>query len=407
MNILIVHQNFPAQFKHLAPALQSAGHRVTALVPADRSQTKWNGIHLIPYSLRRGNAKDAHPWVTDFESKVIRGEACLRVALNLKAQGYSPDIILAHPGWGESLFLTEVWPAAKLKLYCEFFYHPQGADVGFDQEFKSRDPAHVGGVAVKNANFLLQFRNAHSGLSPTFWQASTFPDYVREKISVVHDGINTEVLKPNGEAKFSLKPGHELTRRDEVITYVGRALEPYRGFHILMRSLPMLLTDRPSAQVIIVGREGISYGAKPTTGKSWKAVFCDEVMPLLTRQQRERIHFVGPVEYGRFVSLLQISRVHVYLTYPFVLSWSLLEAMSLGCSIVASDTQPLHEAMKHDVNGRLFDFFDPEALARSVIGLLKNEDTRTRLGAAAREFAVQNYDLTRVCLPQQIKWLLD
>ncbi|MDA0891432.1 MAG: glycosyl transferase, partial [Proteobacteria bacterium] len=295
-------------------------------MPAALGIQEWNGVKLIPYSLRRGNAKDAHPWIVDVESKVIRGEACLRVALGLKEKGYVPDIILAHPGWGESLFLKEVWPNAKLKLYCEFFYHARQADVDFDPEFSSKDPANAGRVALKNANLLLQFHNAESGLSPTFWQASTFPEYIRGKISIVHDGIDTDLLKPNPAAELTLPCGKVLTNQDEVVTYVARGLEPYRGFHIFMRALPELLKARPAAEVVIIGGEGVSYGAEHPSVRSWKVLLCDEVMPLLTVQQRARIHFMGRLNYSQFQAMLQVSRVHVYLTYPFVLSWSLLEA---------------------------------------------------------------------------------
>jgi len=406
MNILFIHQNFPGQFKHLAPALVSLGHDVTALVLTKTDARQWNGVKLIHYSLDRGNAKEAHPWAVDFESKVIRGEACLRAALALKKQGYTPEVIAAHPGWGESLFLKEVWPEAKLKLYCEFFYHARGADVGFDPEYSSSDPADAGRVTLKNANTLLQFQQADAGISPTHWQASTFPPHIQEKITVIHDGIDTEVLRPNPSVRFKLDNGQALSRDDEVITFVNRTLEPYRGFHVFMRSLPKLLAAKPHAQVLIVGKEGVSYGAQPSSGKSWETQFCDEVMPQLTAQQRDRIHFLGNIEYARFISLIQVSRVHVYLTYPFVLSWSLLEAMSVGCSIVASDTQPLHEAIKHEETGKLVDFFDPAALADSVIGLLEDNVERERLGIAAREFAISNYDLKGVCLPQQIEWLL-
>lgn len=405
MNILFIHQNFPGQFKHLAPALVKAGHKVTALILAKTEAKQWNGVRLVSYSLSRGNAKEAHPWTVDFESKVIRGEACLKAALALKDKGYIPEVIVAHPGWGESLFLKEVWPEAKLKLYCEFFYHARGADVGFDPEFSASDPADAGRVTLKNANMLLQFQNADAGLSPTHWQASTFPPHIRDKITVVHDGIDTELLRPNPSVGFPLDNGKRLTRDDEVITFVNRALEPYRGFHTFMRSLPKLLAARPNASVLIVGKEGVSYGAQPPNGKSWKTIFSEEILPQLTPQQRERIHFLGTIDYARFINLLQVSRAHVYLTYPFVLSWSLLEAMSVGCSIVASDTQPLHEAIKHNETGLLVDFFDHSALADSVTRLLDDEDTRVRLGKAAREFAIENYDLKSVCLPMQLQWV--
>ena len=224
---------------------------------------------------------------------------------------------------------------------------------------------------------------------------------------MIHDGINTGILKPNVDAEFSLDSGETLTRKDEVVTYIGRALEPYRGFHIFMRALPALLEARPNAKVVIVGREGVSYGAAPASGKSWKTIFCNEVMPLLTPQQRNRVHFSGHIAYSNLVSLLQLSTVHVYLTYPFVLSWSLLEAMSIGCSIVASDTEPLREVIEHDETGLLFNFFDSAGLADLVTELLESDTMRARLGDAARQFVIENYDLAQVCLPKQIEWLFD
>ena len=407
MNILFIYKNFPGQFKHLAPGLVKTGHEVTALILAKTEATQWNGVQLVPYSLSRGNAKEAHPWTVDFESKVIRGEACLKAALQLKNQGYSPDVIVAHPGWGESLFLKEVWTEAKLKLYCEFFYHPRGADVGFDPEFSSSDPADAGRVTLKNANILLQFQQADAGISPTHWQASTFPEHISKKISVIHDGIDTEVLRPDPDVQFALDSGKVLTQKDEVITFVNRALEPYRGFHVFMRSLPTLLKERPNAEVLIVGKEGVSYGAQPKDGLSWKQQFSNEVFPQLDESQRSRVHFLNTIPYDRFIALLKVSTVHVYLTYPFVLSWSLLEAMSVGCSIVASDTQPLREAITHDETGVLVDFFDPEALATATISLLNDSDRRSRLSRAAREFAKANYDLETVCLPKQLTWVLN
>jgi glycosyltransferase involved in cell wall biosynthesis len=404
MKFLFIHQNFPGQFRHLAPALARAGHDVKALVLTKSSATIWQGVKLLPYQLARGNAPDAHPWTVDFESKVIRGEACFRSALALKAKGYLPDVVIAHPGWGESLFLKEVWPEARLKLYCEFFYHAHGADVGFDPEFSSQDPADACRVILKNANTLLQFQNADAGLSPTLWQASTFPEHMQKKITVIHDGIDSAALQPNPQAEFELDAGQTVTRENEVVTFVSRALEPLRGFHIFMRALPTLLKARPKALVLIVGQDKAGYGVKSGVNASWKKTFCDEVMPQLTSTERSRIHFLGHIEYGRYITLLQVSRVHVYLTSPFVLSWSLLEAMSVGCAIVASDTKPLKEVIEHNKTGRLIKFFDSIALAESVIEFLEDAGMRDLIGAAARAHVIQRYDLKSVCLPQQIAW---
>jgi len=405
MQILFIHQNFPGQFKFLAPALVQQGHHVVALTLQKSAGQPWQGVQRVPYAVSRGTTPAVHPWVSDFETKTIRGEACFRAALQLKAQGFSPEVIIAHHGWGESLFLKDVWPAAKLGIYCEFFYHAQGADVGFDPEFPAKDAGDVCRLRLKNLNNLLHFEVADAGISPTHWQASTFPEPFCSHITVVHDGINTEAVAPNPKVSLTLGGNLELTRHDEIITFVNRNLEPYRGYHIFMRALPELLKRRPQARVLIVGGDDVSYGARPGDGLKWKDVFVAEVRPQIPDADWARVHFLGNIAYAHFIALLQLSAVHVYLTYPFVLSWSLLEAMSVGCAIVASDTQPLREAIQHDETGRLTGFFDVAGLVNEVCTLLDDPVARQRLGNNARAFAQKNYDLKTVCLPRQLAWV--
>jgi glycosyltransferase involved in cell wall biosynthesis len=410
VKILCVHQNFPGQFKHLAPALAARGHEVTAMTMQPVKQAAWQGVRMVPYAAARGSTPNVHPWVSDFETKVIRGEACFRAALKMRAEGYVPDVIVAHHGWGESLFLKDVWPEARLGIYCEFFYRTQGADTGFDPEFPISDAAgDACRLRLKNLNNLLHFEVADAGLSPTHWQASTFPEPFRSRISVIHDGIDTRALAPNPHVTMSIRTtdGRELklSRADEVVTFVNRNLEPYRGYHVFMRALPELLRTRPKARVLIVGGNDVSYGARPPEGKTWKDIFIAEVRGELTDEQWSRVHFLGTLPYHLFTGVQQLSSVHVYLTYPFVLSWSLLEAMSCGCAIVASDTKPLHEAIIPGQTGRLVNFFDSQALVREVCSLLDDPAERQRLGAAAREFAQRHYDAETVCLPGQVAWV--
>jgi glycosyltransferase involved in cell wall biosynthesis len=405
LNLLFIHQNFPGQFKFLAPALAARGDEVVAMTMQKVQQTHWQGVRIFPYAPARGTTPNVHPWVSDFETKTIRGEACFRAALNLKASGFEPDVIIAHHGWGESLFLREVWPKARLGIYCEFYYRSQGADVGFDPEFPAQDPGDVCRVRLKNLNNLLHFEQADTGISPTHWQASTFPEPFRSKITVVHDGIDTEAVQPNARVQFTLPNGRTLTKADEVVTFVNRNLEPYRGYHSFMRALPMLLKARPQAEVLIVGGDDVSYGARPPNGQKWKDIFATEVLGQISDSDWSRVHFLGKLPYTQFIPLLQVSTVHVYLTYPFVLSWSLLEAMSAGCSIVASDTAPLREAIVHNDTGLLVDFFSPEAIAEQVSALLGQPEQRAALGASARRFAQANYDLKTICLPRQVQWV--
>ncbi|HEY1103191.1 MAG TPA: glycosyltransferase family 4 protein [Burkholderiaceae bacterium] len=409
MNVLFIHQNFPGQFKFLAPALVRQGHQVTALTLRQIAEPHWQGVRIVRYQLNRGSTPNIHPWVSDFEAKTIRAEACFRAALAMKAQGFTPDVIVAHPGWGESLFLKDVWPHAKLGMYCEFFYRPEGADVGFDPEFPATDPGSICRLRLKNLNNLLHFEAADAGISPTHWQASTFPTPFRDRITVIHDGIDTQAVRPNPAASLTLttREGVQqtLTRGDEIVTFVNRNLEPYRGYHMFMRALPDILRRRPHARVLIVGDDGVSYGARPGDGKSWKEIFATEAQTRISSADWERVAFLGKIPYPHFVSLLQLSTVHTYLTYPFVLSWSLLEAMSAGCAIVGSNTSPLHEAIRHDETGLLVEFFDVAALADTVCALLQDSVARARLGARARQFAQAHYDLENICLPAQLAWV--
>jgi glycosyltransferase involved in cell wall biosynthesis len=408
MNILFVHQNFPGQFKHLAPAMARQGHRVVALhinacppVP---------GVALVRYAVTARPGEGTHRWLADLEVKTLRGEAAWKAAVKLREEGFVPDVIVAHPGWGESLFLQQVWPQARLGIYCEFFYQAEGADTGFDPEFGKPEADNACRLQMKNANYALHFPRAHAGIAPTHWQASLFPEPFASRIAVIHDGIRTNQIKPDAHASIRVQTAQglvQLGQSDEVITFVNRNLEPYRGYHQFMRALPAILKARPQARVVIIGGNEVSYGAAPPLGaegkpQTWREIFLNEVKGEL---DLSRVHFVGKVPYADFLRVLQVSTVHVYLTYPFVLSWSLLEAMSAGCAIVASDTAPVREAIRHGETGQMVDFFDPAALAQQVISLCDDPAERVRLGAAARAFAVENYDLETRCLPGQIEWV--
>ncbi len=400
MKILFVHQNFPAQFKHLAPALVKLGYDVQAL--AINNNPVPAGIHVTYYKPLRSNSPKIHPWVLDIESKVIRAEAAFYAALKLRDAGFTPDIIIAHPAWGESWFLKDVWPGARMGLYAELYYKNNDSDTDFDAEFSKPHVAEACRLRLKNASHDLQFALADKLLSPTEFQRCTFPQTLQEKITVIHDGIDTKQLQPNPDAKLHLNNSLVLTNESEIITFVNRNLEPMRGYHIFMRALPDILRQRPNARVIIVGGDDVSYGSRPPEETTWKNLFLNEVCDQL---DMSRVHFVGKIAYHNFIKLLQISTVHVYLTYPFVLSWSLLEAMSIGCAIVASDTAPVKEVIKHNETGRLVNFFDKENLAAQIIDLLKKPAERKNLGIAARDYAISNYDLQTICLPKQLGWV--
>lgn len=396
MNILLVHQNFPGQFKHLAPALARAGHQVAAL---GIDGTSLPGIEMYRYRPARGNTRDIHPWVMDFETKVIRGEACAAAAMQLKAQGFEPDVIVVNPGWGEQLFLKDVWPGARMLALIEFFYAARGLDCDFDPEFSKPGFVSDARVRVKNANLLLALQAMDHGICPTAFQMSTVPAEFRHKLSVIFDGIDTQTVCADPGA-YVVVNGRQLNVGDEVITFVNRNLEPMRGYHVFLRALPEMLRARPNAVAIILGGNDVSYGAPPPEGQTWRQIFWDEVKDQL---DTSRVFFPGRIAYRDYLRVLQVSACHVYLTVPFVLGWSCIEAMSTGTVVVGSATPPVREAIEHEKNGLLVDFFDTTGLANTVIDVLSHREKYQKLATAARATAVERYDLATVCLPQQMQ----
>lgn len=406
MKILFIHQNFPGQYKHLAPALVRAGHQVVALTCKVKEPTNWNGVQVVPYAVQGSSTPKIHPWLADFETKLIRATSCYRGAKGLKEQGFEPDVICAHHGWGESMFLKDIWPNARLGLYCEL-YHLTGPEMlNFDPEFPSKNPeADVLRIRMKNMNNRIHEEVMDAGISPTQFQADTFPARWRDRITVTHDGIDTDLVKPNPLATLKVNDGLTLTQDDEVITFINRNLEPYRGYHIFMRALPEILKRRPEAHIVLLGGDEVSYGAKAPAGQSWKQIFIDEVKDQISEADWARVHFMGRVPYNVYLSMIQVGRAHVYLTYPFVLSWSLLESMSAGCAILASDTSPVKEVMVDGETGWLTDFFDKDALVDRLCALLDDPEARANLGATARAYVRETYDLKTICLPKHVEWV--
>ena len=398
--ILFIHQNFPGQFRHIAPALANHGHQVHALAITGQATP---GVSLHSYRPSKGSSTSIHPLASEFETKVIRAEACGQAMLQLKANGLMPDLVIAHPGWGEALFVKDVWKQTSLLSFLEFYYATSGTDVGFDPEFSKQGFFEYARLRVKNANNLLSLEISDFGLSPTNWQKQSHPQWTQDRIQVIFDGVDCDILKPNPSVRLNLKretgESFSLTSKDEIITFVNRNLEPYRGYHSFMRALPKILAARPNARVLIVGGDGVSYGAKAPEGKTWKQIFLDEVK---SRIDLERVHFLGNVPYPIFTQLLQLSSCHVYLTYPFVLSWSCIEALSTGCLVIGSDTGPVREVIEHGVNGLLVDFFNYEAIADAVIRSLSDPASFIRMRQNARASAKDNYDLRSVCLPKQL-----
>lgn len=376
--ILVIHQNFPGQFRHVLAALQDRAD-VEVIGIGREGAPGMPGGQWLRYRPHRKAAKETHPYCRSFENAVLHGQAVCRLLMQLKTQGFVPDVVLAHPGWGETLYLREVFPQANLIHLCEWFYDASEPDMGFDPEFPVTLDAQLR-VSTWRAHHLLALEQCDVAIAPTQWQKSQFPATYQPKIQVLHEGVDTELLGPDPHAELTLPNGLVLKAGDPVVSYVARNLEPYRGFHVFMRCLPALLAAHPTCQVLIVGGDEVGYGRAPKNAKSWREALLREV-----NIDTSRVHFLGKLPYAQYRRMLQVSAVHVYLTYSFVLFWSLLEALASGCAVVASDTAPVREVIQHGENRLLVDFFDGEQLVAAIQKLLADPTAAQVMRRAAVE----------------------
>ncbi len=386
VKFLFVHQNFPGQYLHLLRHLAASG-RHELLFLCDDNQNFIQGVRKIVYRLRRKPGAATHRNSREFETAMIRAEAVAEAASQLRHLGFRPDIIIGHHGWGEMLELCDIWPGVPMLGYFEFFYHTDGLDVGFDPEFPVTPPM-LSNIRAKNGVNLLALSLPGHGQTPTRFQHMTYPDWARPRISLVPEGADLALCHPDptvARQVFRIKDV-EISPRTRLVTYVARDLEPYRGFHVMMRALPHILAARRDIEVILVGGDGVSYGAKLAEG-SWRDHFIREQKG---RYDAARVHFVGRVDYADYRQLLRRSDAHVYLTYPFVASWSLREALASGCAVIGSDTEPVREFIHDGENGLLVPFLEPERIAARVLELLEDRPLARRLREAARRYAEQH-----------------
>ncbi len=389
MNLLFIHPNMPGQYKHLARAFGAeGGHRIFFITKHKTSEIP--GVTRVTYGMKKPDEPPKpHRYLAAATHAVMQGQQVWRVCHALKTkENFTPDIVICHPGWGDALFVKDIFPTARVLSFFEFYYRATGADVGFEEPINDDDLARV---RIKNVTNLLNLEQADWGISPTVWQHSLHPVEFQPKISVLHDGVDVDLCKPNPAATFATPSGKTFKPGDEVLTYIARNLEPYRGFPTFMQAAEILLRERPNLNIICVGADSVSYGRKASEGKTYREIWNSKVtLPA------DRIHFIPQLPYDELLKLFQVSAAHLYLTYPFVLSWSMLEAMACGVALVASDTKPVREVVEHGKNGLLADFHSPADVAAKLGQLLDDPTRNEALRAAARQTVVDRFDLKKL-----------
>ncbi len=420
MKILLVHQNFPGQYLNLARYMASSKDNIVVGLGESKHIDSIGAIPEITtvgYATPQPGNPATHSYLRNFENCVFRGQVAARAMQKLKEKGFVPDVICLHPGWGEGIFVKDIYPSVPVVMFCEYYFWGNEADLDFDPEF-ARSPDTRFFARVSNSAQLTSFTSADVCISPTRWQTSRYPKFMRERIKTIHDGINTDFMRPDPTASVRLQkldyrgssrfvPHDEdvaaqadivtLDASSKVVTYSVRNLEPYRGFHIFLRSLPEVQAAHPDAHIIIIGGTEVSYSKPLPPGESYKNIILGQLEGQL---DFSRIHFTGKVPYEALRRVFQISSAHVYLSYPFVLSWSLLEAMSCECLLIASRTEPLLEVAEDGKNAVLFDFLDHSALAGHINAALANPAAFKPMRQAARQMVVERYNL-RKCLAEQ------
>jgi glycosyltransferase involved in cell wall biosynthesis len=402
LNVLFIHQNFPGQFRHLVGRFVStADNRVVGICQPQAlgiRDKQFSSVLKSVYRPHRKPAKNNHAYLARVEAGVLNGQGVARCLIDLKKKGFKPDLAFAHIGWGEVLYFKDIFPDVPLVGHCEFYYHGDGADVDFDPEF----PANVNDrmrVRTWNMTQLASLVSIDAGVSPTRWQRDLYPFEFHDKIEIIHEGINTEVVKLGSDQRLTLPDGATLTKDMEVVTYTARGLEPYRGFHIFMKATEEICRRRPKCHIIITGGDEARYGKKLPNGLSYREKLLKEVAI-----DHGRVHFMGIVPYETHLRILQVSSAHVYLTIPFVLSWSMMEAMAAQCVIIGSATPPVEEVIEDGRNGLLCDFFSPQQIADRVDQVLDHPHRMRHLGEEARRDIIEHYDVKDKLAEYQKLW---
>lgn len=400
MNILFIHRGFPGQFKYLAAVLgNDKNHNVYFITNSQEGQIA--GVNKIYYKLKNQASGKCHPFLNFYEEALLHAKAVANEAQKLKQRGFKPDVIYGFAGWGSTMFIKEIFPDVPLLCYFEWFGRTKNSVFDFGGKELSLEEKEK--IMTENSHVLMSLYNCDAGITPTQWQKQQFPKEFHNKIQLIHDGIDVNTCQPNSQAKLLIKDKNiELSLNDEVITYGTRGMEPYRGFEQFMQAAEIVLKKRPKAHIVVAGTDASFYSPQAVKG-----TYKTELLKKLDLDM-DRIHFIGVLSFYDFINFLQISSAHIYSTVPYVLSWSILNAMACGCCVVASNTAPVQEVIKDNHNGLLFDFFDVNQLVEKVEYALdsqiKNKEKMQEIRKNARQTVLDNYALEKV-VPQQFNLL--
>jgi glycosyltransferase involved in cell wall biosynthesis len=407
MHILYVHQNFPAQFGHIARHLvQKNGWRCTFVSETPAGTVE--GIEKIQYKLAGGATKSTHFCSRTFENAVWHTDAVYNA---LKARpDVQPDLIVGHSGFGSTLFLSELYPDTPIVNFFEYYYRAHDPDS--DMDFRTDLNWDVPEVKYlrsrcRNAMILLDLQNCDAAYTPTKFQKSRFPDEYLPKLQTIFDGVDrgvyhgyNEELRPAPGARGTRTlAGREVGPDTRVVTYVSRGFESMRGFDVFMKAAKKIYQQYPDVLFFIVGTDRIAYGGDESYIAPYKS-FKDWTLAQ-DEYDLGKFVFAGRMNPSDLGKLLASSDLHMYLTVPFVLSWSMMDALSCGAVVLGSATAPVKEMIRDGENGLLADFFDTDEMAEKAVRVLRDPAAFRPLGRAAEEMVVRDYSLEAV-LPRML-----
>lgn len=393
MRVLFLHDAFPGQYRYLAAALARSPDHQVVFASRQRDGGGLPGLRRLVYTPARAPQARTHPYLRAPEAAVLSGQAAYRACAVLKRAGFVPDVVCAHAGFGPALFIKDLFPDTRLVGFFEWYYRARGSDADY-LDPGALDADAAARIHLRNAAILLELARCDAAICPTAFQRAQFPPPFRDRLIELHDGIDAAFFAP-GPGR--LPAGLPIPDHAPVVTYATRGLEPYRGFPHFIAAAAQVLAARPEVHIVVAGADAVHYSRRAASG-SYK----EEALGRLPPAARARLHFTGTLPPAALRDLWRRAAVHVYLTVPFVLSWSLLEAMATGCLIVAADTPPVQEVARDGVEALLVDFRDPARLAARILDALARRDGGAPLRHQARARVMRDYDIARL-LPKHLE----